>query len=253
MAILWPSRRALAPLPSLPNTASGPRRHGGGPARDDVDVVLVCTPHRPIGRDRGGRGGREARYIEEPMAVTLADCDAIIVPCRDARVLLDVNHVTAIGPRRSPPSASSTTAASASADGPDPQPALPDLMPSTAGRTRPARAARLDMGVHLSDALRWFTGSEVEAILAKVRDSADDLNERRSGPAEVVLRNGVGLQLDQLRDPASGSRLAEPVDVIGSDGIVERTGTARSGSGAARPGRTSSRRRRSRSTRTSTA
>ena len=33
-------------------------------------------------------------YIEKPMAVTLADCDAMIAACRDARVLLDVNHVT---------------------------------------------------------------------------------------------------------------------------------------------------------------
>ena len=51
------------------------------------------------------------------------------------------------------------------------------------------------MGVHLFDALRWFTGSEVETIFAKVRDFAGDPNQRRSGMAEVVMRNGVIVQV----------------------------------------------------------
>ena len=77
-------------------------------ARDDVDAVLICTPHsthRAL-TEAAAAAGKHV-YIEKPMAVTLADCDAMIAACRDARVLLDVNHVTRhraspVGGRRPP-------------------------------------------------------------------------------------------------------------------------------------------------------
>ena len=54
-------------------------------ARDDVDAVLICTPHsthRAL-TEAAAAAGKHV-YIEKPMAVTLADCDAMIAACRDA-------------------------------------------------------------------------------------------------------------------------------------------------------------------------
>ena len=48
-------------------------------ARDDVDAVLICTPHSthlPLTVAAAAAGKHV--YIEKPMAVTLADCDAMI-------------------------------------------------------------------------------------------------------------------------------------------------------------------------------
>ena len=114
--------------------------------------------------------------------------------------------------------------------------------------------AWLDMGVHLFDALRWFTGSEVEVIFAKVRDFAGDPNQRRSGLAEVVMRNGVIVQVlisFEVPTPASARRASGRSSARTGSSSPIRTG--RSDSGAATAGKTSTRCRRSPSTPTSTA
>jgi predicted dehydrogenase len=92
------------------------------------------------------------------------------------------------------------------------------------------------MGVHLFDALRWFTGSEVEVIFAKVRDFAGDPNQRRSGLAEVVMRNGVIVQmLISFEVPSPGLGSQSQWTFIGSDGIVKSDsyGKVRLGKGEA--------------------
>ena len=55
-------------------------------ARDDIQAALICTPHsthRAL-TEAAAAAGKHV-YIEKPMAVTLADCDAMIAACRDAR------------------------------------------------------------------------------------------------------------------------------------------------------------------------
>ena len=47
-------------------------------ARDDIQAVIIATPHRthlPLTQAAAAAGKHV--YIEKPMAVTLADCDAI--------------------------------------------------------------------------------------------------------------------------------------------------------------------------------
>jgi predicted dehydrogenase len=194
-------------------------------ARDDVDAVLICTPHsthRAL-TEAAAAAGKHV-YIEKPMAVTLADCDAMIAACRDARVLLDVNHVTRH--RASPVAAKRLID-----DGSIGELRMVRILSSVLAYLTPEHGwahkageggAWLDMGVHLFDALRWFTGSEVEVIFAKVRDFAGDPNQRRSGLAEVVLRNGVIVQmLISFEIPPPGLGSQSQWTFIGSDGIVE--------------------------------
>src|SRR6185295_906373 len=82
--------------------------------------------------------------------------------------------------------------------------------------------AWLDMGVHMFDALRWFSDSEVELIFAQVRDFGGLEHQRRSAMAEVALRSGVIAQLlvsMELPEPGLGSQ--SQWTLIGSDGIIE--------------------------------
>ena len=194
-------------------------------ARDDIEAALICTPHsthRAL-TEAAAAAGKHV-YIEKPMAVTLADCDAMIAACRDARVLLDVNHVTRH--RASPVAAKGLID-----DGSIGELRMVRILSSVIAYLTDDHGwahkageggAWLDMGVHLFDALRWFTGSEVEVIFAAIRDFAGDPNTRRSGLAEVVLRNGVIAQMlisFEIPEPGLGSQ--SQWTFIGSDGIVE--------------------------------
>ena len=194
-------------------------------ARDDVQAALICTPHsthRAL-TEAAARAGKHV-YIEKPMAVTLADCDAMIAACRDAGVLLDVNHVTRH--RASPVAAKRLID-----DGRIGElrivrilSSVIEYVPADHGWAHKAGegGAWLDMGVHLFDALRWFTGSEVEVIFANVRDFAGDPHQRRTSLAEVVLRNGVIVQmLISFEVPPPGLGSQSQWTFIGSEGIVE--------------------------------
>jgi phthalate 4,5-cis-dihydrodiol dehydrogenase len=59
----------------------------------DVEVIYVASPHQFHGAQTrvAARHGKHV-LVEKPMALTLADCDAMIDDCRDAGVRLIVGH-----------------------------------------------------------------------------------------------------------------------------------------------------------------
>ncbi len=60
-------------------------------ARDDVDAVAICTPHdlhAPMTMDAAA--ARKHVLIEKPMALSVAECDAMIGACERANVTLGV-------------------------------------------------------------------------------------------------------------------------------------------------------------------
>lgn len=60
-------------------------------ARDDIDVVTVCTPHnlhRPVTLAAAAAGKHV--LVEKPMALNTAECDAMIAACAQAGVTLGV-------------------------------------------------------------------------------------------------------------------------------------------------------------------
>ena len=213
----------------------------------------------PRAADRSRRRRRQARLHREAdggHAGRLRRDDRRLP--RRAGVLLDVNHVTRH--RASPVAAKGLID-----DGSIGELRIVRILSSvdratspttTAGRTRPARAARgWTWASTCSMRCAGSPGSEVEVIFAKVRDFAGDPNQRRSGLAEVVMRNGVIVQvLDQLRGARSRASARRASGRSSArTGSSSPTRTGRSGSGGATAGRTSSRCRRSRSTPTSTA
>ncbi|MDQ4127455.1 MAG: Gfo/Idh/MocA family oxidoreductase [Actinomycetota bacterium] len=60
-------------------------------ARDDVDVVVLCTPSglHPDGAEAAARAGKHV-ITEKPMAITLDGVDRMIGACREAGVTLSV-------------------------------------------------------------------------------------------------------------------------------------------------------------------
>jgi predicted dehydrogenase len=194
-------------------------------ARDDVEAVIICTPHSthlPLTLAAAAAGKHV--FIEKPMAITVAECDQMIAACRDARVLLDVNHVTR---HRASPLAAKDLIDGGSIG----ELRMIRILSSVVAYLTPDHGwahkageggAWLDMGVHMFDALRWFTGSEVDLIFAQIRDFSGDPNQIRSGLAEVVMQNGIIVQLlisFEMPEPGLGSQ--SQWTFIGSDGIVE--------------------------------
>lgn len=194
-------------------------------ARDDVQAVIIATPHSthfPLTLATAAAGRHV--YLEKPMAVTLDECDGMVAACHDAGVLLTVNHVTRY--RRSPRTAKRLLQEGAIGDL-----RMVRILSSVIGylpddhgwaKNPEEGGAWLDMGVHMFDALRWFTDSDIDTIFASIRDFGGLEHQRRSGMAEVVMRNGVLAQvLISMEMPAPGLGSQSQWTLIGSDGIIE--------------------------------
>lgn len=193
--------------------------------RPDLDAVVITSPHTAHRAQAvaAAAAGKHV-YIEKPMAVTLADCDAMIAACQDAGVLLNVNNVTRH--RGSP-----VTAKRLIDEGRIGELRIIRVLSSVIGYIpddhgwahQPGEGgAWLDMGVHLFDATRWFTGSEVDTVFATVRDFGAEAHLRRSGLAQLVMRNGVLAQvLISFEMPAPGLGSQSQWTFIGSEGIIE--------------------------------
>jgi len=203
-------------------------------ARPDVDAVIIATPHSThLALTQAAAAAGKHVYCEKPMARDLAESDAMIAACAAADVALTVNKVTrfrqvprtvkrlldegAIGELRMLRITSSVEA----------------YLPDESGWSRdPAEGgAWLDMGCHLFDAMRWFTGSEAETIFADIRDFGGH-GLRRSGMAQVRLTSGVMVQLwisFEIPAPTIGSQ--SQWLFIGSEGTIEADayGSARLG------------------------
>src|SRR4029077_20121362 len=139
--------------------------------RSDIDAVIIATPHSlPLPHTvAAARAGKHV-YIEKPMARDIDECDRMIAACRDAGVQLTVNKVTRF--RASPRTAKRLIDEGAigrlrmirvtsSVSG---------YLPAEQGWVHdPAEGgAWLDMGAHLCDALRWFTGSDAVTVFGRI-------------------------------------------------------------------------------------
>jgi UDP-N-acetyl-2-amino-2-deoxyglucuronate dehydrogenase len=196
-------------------------------ARDDVEVVVITTPHSthlPLAV-ASARAGRHV-YLEKPMALTTAECDAIIAACRDAGVLLTVAKQTRHFQM-------SMRAMELLRDGAIGELRIIRAMSPITGWELPATHwltdagegdCFLDWGAHCCDAFRWFTRSE------PVRAYADYANfgsiDARWPTALVQYRmaNGAICQAFlsyEIPRPGLGTDSNNQYQLIGSDGIIE--------------------------------
>ena len=207
-------------------------------ARPDVDAVIITSPHtahRPQAIAAAAAGKHV--YIEKPMAVSVADCDAIIAACDEAGVKLTVNFVTRF--RHAPLAMKRQIDSGAIGDiriiemrGTWTSFLLEDVVDEATGRViiprkdwafDPAEGSQfLDWGVHETDALRWLTGAEVARVYAEYTTFGKAPPNDLTAEVIVTMANGVLAQLLMTYEtPEPGLVPNDWTRIIGSRGILE--------------------------------
>jgi predicted dehydrogenase len=220
-------------------------------SRQDVDAVVIASPHtahRPQAEAAAAAGKHV--YIEKPMAVTVADCDAILAACRSSGVRLTVNFVTRF--RDAPLAMKRLVDEDAIGDirmiemrGTWTSFLLEDIVDEATGRViiprkdwafDPAEGSQfLDWGVHETDALRWLTGSEAVRAFAEYRTYGTPPPADLSAMVHYTMANGVmAYLLMTYETPEPGLVPNDMTRIIGSQGIIEADhyGQVRLGTGA---------------------
>jgi predicted dehydrogenase len=166
-------------------------------ARDDVDAVLVATPHS-LHHDQVIQAATYGKHVlvEKPMATSVAECDRMITACRQANVVLEViqtlrfrgalarakqlidagriGKVYMIRGQSLNRNYIIDTASWAA-------------LPENGG-------AFLDMGVHNFDIMRFLTGAEVSRVFSHVTTYGTVQAPGLSAMTQLTFDNGVCAQ-----------------------------------------------------------
>ncbi|HEX2681322.1 MAG TPA: Gfo/Idh/MocA family oxidoreductase [Candidatus Dormibacteraeota bacterium] len=192
--------------------------------RKDVDAVILATPHSAhLPQTTAAAAAGKHVYVEKPMALNTAECDAMIAACKRARVKLAVNKVLHF-----------REAASAAKklidDG-----AIGDVLMITARYTyvgslhpdkpwtmeRSEGAPFLDWGAHCCDLLRWYTRSEPVLAYARYAGYLEP-PYLQTVMAEFAFKSGAMAQVWlSFELPAPGLLPADTYLVVGSAGMIE--------------------------------
>lgn len=196
-------------------------------ARPDVDVVSICTPsglHAQMGID-AARAGKHI-IVEKPIALSLADADALIDAANEAGVKL----CAVLQNRCNPPVRDLYDAIQAGK--------LGKLRLGTAtvrwyrtqdyyedgwhGTWAMDGGAFMNQSIHHIDALAWLMGEPVESVFAYTATLAHEMEAEDAGVA--VLRFASG-SLGSIE----ASTLVYPTDLEGSVTILGERGSAKIG------------------------
>ncbi len=166
-------------------------------ARPEVEVVCVCTPSGAHAEQTiaAAQAGKHV-LVEKPMALTLADADAMISACRQAGVLLGV----ALQRRTDPTFVAAQKAIAAGALGrlvlgsvSIPYLRTQDYYESAAWRGTWALdggGALMNQGIHLLDLLVWLVGDVAEAQ-ARTATLAHEIEVEDCVSATLRFANGA--------------------------------------------------------------
>lgn len=232
-----PGARLVAICRSGPERAAAAAQEFGVPcetsytallARSDVDAVSLCTPsgvHAPQAI-AAAKAGKHV-LVEKPMALTLADADAMIAACRAARVQLAVALQ-----RRTEPCYQAVRAAIAAGE-------LGKLVlgTTTVPYSRPQSyydsaawrgtwvldggGALMNQGIHLVDLLLWFLG-DVGEVTAQAATLAHDIEVEDCVSAVLRFANGALGSVTATTAAAPG--FPHRVEVYGSRGGIQLEG-----------------------------
>jgi predicted dehydrogenase len=198
-------------------------------ARDDVDAVVIATPHSthlPLAVATAGAGKHV--YLEKPMALDAAQCDQIIEACRRAGVTLTVAKQTRHGDPEM--KAKQLIDEDVIGDVRFIRPMSPitgwDIAPGNHWITNPGEGvAFLDWGAHCCDAIRWLTGSEATRVYADFANFGE-VPGAIDPTACVQVRFASGaiaqiLMSYEIPEPGLGTNSNNQYQVVGSKGILE--------------------------------
>jgi predicted dehydrogenase len=193
-------------------------------ARDDVDAVILATPHSlHLPQTQAAAAAGRHVYVEKPMARNVAECDAMIEACRRAGVLLTVNKVSRF--RASPRTAKRLLDAGSigSLRMIRFTSSVPGYPHAKSWAADPAEGGViLDMGAHVFDQIRWLTGSEVRLVFASLRDFEDHPPNHKSAMVQLELTNGMPVQYwMSFEMPPPGVASQSQAVLMGSTGLID--------------------------------
>jgi predicted dehydrogenase len=158
------------------------------------------------------------------MAVTVAECDAMIEACSVAGVKLAVNKVLRF--RQAPMAAKRLVD-----EGRIGEVRLllgrhvhtDFLNPGKLWSYRPEEGSRwLDIGAHLTDLYRWFSGSEPVSAFADYENYRNQPPEPRTALVHYRFANGVMAQtLMSYELPEPGLQPTDTILIVGSTGMID--------------------------------
>lgn len=197
-------------------------------ARDDVDVVVIATPHSthlPLALEVAAAGKHV--YLEKPMALDVAECDAIIAACRDAGVQLTIakqsrymqmsmraksyldegriGELLFIRPMSVTPGSGFVN--------------VPQSWPSDPREGD----AFLDWGSHACDAIRWLSGAEPVRLYADYENFTGLPLESPTAMVQVRLSNRAIAQIllcYEIGPSGFGTRRNNQYQVVGTKGSI---------------------------------
>ena len=205
--------------------------------RPDIDAVILTSPHAAhLAQALAAAAAGKHVYTEKPMSVSISGCDAMIDACRSAGVQLAVNKVLrfriapraakrliddgAIGDVRLIQSRGSWTSF-----------LLHDVLdeagrvivPAKPWELDPAEGSQfLDWGVHASDILRWFTGSEAVLAFARYHTFGEAPPADLTAVVSYEFASGALAQVLMTYElPEPGLEPADGVMVVGSRGMID--------------------------------
>ena len=197
-------------------------------ARTDVDVVVIATPHSthlPLARAVAAAGKHV--YLEKPMALDVAECDAIIAACRAAGVQLTIAKQT----RHFEMSMRAKEYIDQGLIGDilflRPMSVTPghgfDNVPQTWPMDPAEGDAFLDWGSHACDAVRWFTGADAVRVYADYDNFTGVPIPDSTALVQVRLSNRAIAQIllcYEIGPSGFGSRRNNQYHIVGTKGSI---------------------------------
>ena len=201
-------------------------------ARDDIDAVVITTPHHVHVAEatQAAARGKHA-LVEKPMSTSVADCEAMIDAAQRAKTTLRMGYHQRFR-------ANNAAARALIADGAIGRPEVFQISMPTYAATITAggfggdwawwalpesRGHVLNSAPHAIDLMRWFTGDDVITVSAFCRTLLPDLKVEDTTLALLELRGGAIATLFSSRALPAPSFPGEDfrIRITGSAGLID--------------------------------
>jgi predicted dehydrogenase len=162
--------------------------------RNDVDAVLVATPHSAhLEQVLAAAAAGKHVLVEKPMGLDAAQCDQMIAACRRAQVVLSVIQTV----RFRGTVARARRMVAEGRIGQVRMIRLDTLFPweadtsKTWSKSESEGGLILDQGAHNFDFLRWFAGGEATRVFARIRQFQPGAYPSPTAMTQVDFSSGV--------------------------------------------------------------
>jgi predicted dehydrogenase len=197
-------------------------------SRDDVDAVVIATPHSThLALALAVANAGKHVYLEKPMALDVAECDQIIDACRRAGVRLTIakqtrhmemsmrakqyidegriGEILFLRPMSVTPGSGFVN--------------VPQSWPSDPREGD----AFLDWGAHACDAIRWFTGAEPVRVYADYENFTGLSLESPTALVQIRLSSKAIAQIllcYEIGPSGFGTRRNNQYHIVGTEGSI---------------------------------